>query len=447
MLKRVLCFLLLFVAAQTTVIHAQPTVDGDFLKYQSNRFFVYLWKEIPPEKLNAPVGAADPVVAKLEEISQALEGYLDGVVSAMGLAYDVEQRGRIAVYVYANSEEYQQRTNCFLCAAHVTGVPSTPENLALVREKKLNPYAIYAHLDNTPAGPGGLTIGLPQNVLPHELTHVIDLSMIGGSKPGTLREGLAVYVAYKSDSFDDASQFALTTQHLQQFMLQYDANFIEGLLSGCGGLRRFMYNFGASFVDFLVQRSNIATFLNFYAALRPQQITSGPAGCTFGFPREALDALLRQHFGAGYAEIEQDYKQSLVQALITEEGRESFDFTMDQVYNKFLMVRSLLRDESSIEQVARGIWVQGGFNREKAHQLREYLNDPANYVATTEAIERTNKNIERLRSFVSSYRDGVTQSELQAQLTQLSSLIASGQYEAWRDLYLTTVSKLVTWRY
>lgn len=446
MLKRLSFILALIVASHALAAYTQPAIEGDFYKYQSNRFFVYLWKDVPPEKLDVQ-GGPDPVTAKLDQISQALEGYLEGDLKAMGMSYDVQQKGRIAIYVYANSEEYQQRTGCFLCAAHVTSVPSTPENMALVRDKKLNPYAVYAHLDNTPAGPGGLTIGLPQNVLPHELTHVIDLTFIGGSKPTTLREGLAVYVAYKSDSFDDASQFALTAQHLQQFLTQYDSNFMAGLLSGCGGLQRFTYNFGASFINFLVERSSISTFLNFYAALKPQQIPNGPAGCTFGFPREALDILFRQHFGMSYADVEQAYKQALLQALLTDEGRESFDFTMDQIYNHFLMVRALLKDEAGTEKIALGIWSQGGFDREKARQLREYLGNPANYVATSEAIQRTNKNIERMRSFVFSYRDVNAQSELQSQLSQLSNILASGQLEAWRDLYIFLVNRLVTWRY
>jgi hypothetical protein len=446
MIKRILLVSVLFVFSCSLVSLAQPTIDGDFYKFQSHRFFVHLWKNTPPDKLNAPDNS-DPIVSKLNQISLAMEAYLDGVLQVMGVSYDTEKNGRIAIYVYASSEEYQQRTGCFLCAAHVTSIPNTTENLNLVKEKKLNQWAIYAHLENTPVGPGGLTIGLPQNVLPHELTHVIDLTFIGGSKPGTLREGLAVYVAYKSDGFDDASQFALTSQHLQQFMQQYDSNFIEALLSGCGGLRRFMYNFGASFIDFLVQRSSISAFLNFYAALKPQAISNSAGGCNFGFPKEAIDILLRQHIGHSYAEIEQAYRQSLFQALLSDEGRESFDFTMDQIYNRFLMVRSLLRDEASVEQLARGIWVQGGFDRDKARQLREVLANPASYVVTTEAIQRTNQNIERVRSFVASYRDASVQSDLQNQLSQLSSLLSSNQLETWRDLYLSTVMRLVTWRY
>ncbi len=446
MFKRIAFLLTFLVFSYSFILFAQPTIEGDFYKFQSNRFFVFLWKDTPPDKLNAPDNS-DPIVSKLNQISQAMEVYLDGVLQAMGLSYDVEQRGRIAIYVYASSEEYQQRTGCFLCAAHVTSIPNTTGNLTLVGEKKLNQWAIYAHLENTPNGPGGLTIGLPQNVLPHELTHVIDLTFIGGSKPGALREGLAVYVAYKSDGFDDASQFTLTSQHLQQFMQQYDANFIEALLSGCGGLRRFMYNFGASFIDFLVQRSSVSAFLNFYAALKPQSISNSTAGCNFGFPKEAIDILLRQHIGQNYADIEQAYRQSFFHAFLSDEGRESFEFTMDQIYNKFLMVRSLLKDGAGVEQIARGVWVQGGFDRDKARQLREMLANSANYVATLDAIQRTNKNMERLTSFVASYRDTGVQSDLQNQLSQLSTLLASNQLEAWRDLYVATVTKLVTWRY
>jgi hypothetical protein len=320
--------------------------------------------------------------------------------------------------------------------------------MALVRDKKLNPYAVYAHLDNTPVGPGGLTIGLPQNVLPHELTHVIDLSFIGGAKPSTLREGLAVYVAYKSDGFDDGRQFALTAQHLQQFILEYDPGFIANQLSGCGGLRRFTYNFGVSFINFLVERASIKRFLEFYAALKPQPMRDGPPGCTFGYPREVLDPLFQRFFGLSYGDAEQAYLMDVLASPLTEEGRDSYAFTMDQIYNRFLQLKPLLKDETLVETLARGVWSEGGFDQEKARALREYLSRPENYLATPEAIQRASgHSVARLRSFVNTYRDATVQAELQVQLAQLSLLLAGGQLEAWRDLFVLLVNRFVTWRF
>jgi hypothetical protein len=188
MLRRSLSSIVALLAIWGTVALAQPVAEGDWIRYETERFFIYLWKDVPPEKL--PLSSPDPLQAKLDEIALSLEADLQSIEKALQLPYSVQQYGKIAIFVYASLEEYQQKTRCYLCAAHVTTLPNTPEVQALAATGRLNRYAIYAHLDNTPRGLGGLSIGLPQEVIPHELTHIVDLTLIGGAKPTTLREGL-----------------------------------------------------------------------------------------------------------------------------------------------------------------------------------------------------------------------------------------------------------------
>ena len=161
--RRSLSIIVVLLAIWSAGVLAQPVVEGDWIRYETERFFVYLWKDTPLEKL--ALGSPDPLQAKLDK--------------------------------------YQQKTRCYLCAAHVSALPNTPEVQALAATGRLNRYAIYAHLDNTPRGLGGLSIGLPQEVIPHELTHIVDLTLIGGAKPTTLREGLAVYASLKADTVPD----------------------------------------------------------------------------------------------------------------------------------------------------------------------------------------------------------------------------------------------------
>ncbi len=142
MLKRLSLFVVLFLVSHAFLSYAQPVVEGNFYKYQSERFFVYLWRNVSPEKLNAPAGA-NPIVFKLEEISGALEKYLDKILTLLRLTYDSREYGRIAVYVYASVEDYRYYTRCEMCSSHVGLVPKTEQIESLVRDKILNPYAVY----------------------------------------------------------------------------------------------------------------------------------------------------------------------------------------------------------------------------------------------------------------------------------------------------------------
>ncbi len=291
-------------------------------------------------------------------------------------------------------------------------------------------------------GIAGSRIGLPGNALPHELTHVVDLTFIGGDKPLALREGLAEYVQFKYENPSFSSQFVLTAQQLQQLLLWYRPNLIQELLEECGRFdHRFFYNFGVSFVDFLISHSSISTFLNFYAAL--QRKSNGQRQC---FTPEVLDRLFRKYFDLSYSEIERKYRVMLLQTQLTDEGHESFNFILDQIYYRFGILKPLLKDELAMGKVMLSIFAPGKFDRNQARLLQEYLSQSSNYLATQEAIRQAEKNMEMLENFVFAYR-GSALKEMRELQSQLYKLYYAKQWEEWRDLYVSVVNKLVTLRY
>lgn len=419
----------------TAVTFAQPyIIEGDWVVYETPRFFVFLWKDTPKERLGE---GSDPMLAKLEEIAGSLERNLGKVELVLFKPYSVLKAGKVAVFVYASLAQYQEATGCLTCAAHVTSLP--PQYQDRVRNGILNTYAVYISLDYVPTGLGGLSIGLPQQVVPHELTHILDLTLIGGTRPIALREGVASYAAFKVDGISDAKQFGLTNQHLKLFMQSYESNLLQNL-STCG-LRRFTYNFGASFVDFLVWKSGIGTFLNFFGqiAFRPSR--------GFCFSPEELDRLLRQHYGQSLEEIDREYRAMLASVEITPEGLASFEYTMDQIFTRASYLSPLLKDGGSIVQASREVWVDGGFDQEKARFVREYLSAPENYEATRESVERAFKNIERLRTYVSIYYDFGVRAQLESQLTQLNRLYLEGKDEEFKSLFVSLVNRYVSWKW
>jgi len=419
----------------TAIASAQPyTVEGDWIVYETPRFFIFLSKDTPQERLGE---GSDPLLTKLEEIAASLERNLGLIELVLFKPYSALKYGKVAVFVYASLEQYQQETGCLTCAAHVTSVPPQYEHRVL--DGTLNPYAVYISLDYVPTGLGGLSIGLPQQVVPHELTHILDLTLIGGSKPTVLREGLAAYAAFKVDGISDAKQFGLTNQQLKLFMKNYEADLLKNL-SLCG-LRRFTYNFGASFIDFLIWKSGIGTFLSFF-----EKIMFRPSG-GFCFAPEELDRLLHQHYGQSLEEIDKEYRTMLESLEITDEGLASFEYTMDQIFTRASYLSPLLKDGQSIVKAAREVWIDGGFNREKARFVREYLKNPENYEATRERVELAFKNTERLRAYVSNYYDARVRAQLETQLAQLNRLYLEGRDEEFRDLFVSLVQQYVTWKW
>lgn len=410
------------------------TLEGDWIVYETPRFFVYLWKDTPKERLGE---GADPLLAKLEEIAGSLERNLGLIELVLFKPYRVLEEGKVAVFVYDSLEKYQQETGCLTCAAHVTGVP--PEYEDRVRHGILNPHAVYISLDYVPTGLGGLSIGLPQQVVPHELTHILDLTLIGGLKPTVLREGLAAYAAFKVDQISDSKQLGLANQHLRLFMRDYEPNLLQNL-STCG-LRRFTYNFGASFIDFLVRKAGMNTFLSFFDRI----VFRRSRGLCFA--PEEIDRLLKEHYGQSLEEIAKEYRAMLEDIETTDEGRASFEYTMDQIFTRASYLSPLLKEGERIVQAARGVWVDGGFDQEKALFVREYLSAPANYEATREGVEGAFKNIERLRAYVSSYYDARVRVQLEAQLAQLSRLYLEGRDEEFKDLFVALVKQYVTWKW
>lgn len=420
---------------------ANPIVEEDWVRYETARFFVYLWKETPPERL--ALGHADPLRAKLDEIALSLESDLQGIEIALQLPYSAVQYGKIAVFVYASLEEYQQRTGCYLCAGHVTAVPSTPEVQALLTAGRLNRYAVYAHLDNTPRGLGGLSIALPQEVVPHELVHVVDLTLIGGAKPATLREGLAVYATFKADALPDEEQFGLTNQHLRLFA-ETDTPDLLSYLTGCSS-RRFLYSFGGSFIDFFARQTNITRFLDFYRLLQPERLASSL--CPSGYSLEQLDRLLQMFLGTSLEQARHSYREHLRQAELTEIGRASYDFVMDQIFNRAIYLEPLLLEGVEVARAARAVWAAGRFNLERAAYVRAYILEQSHYAADAARVEGALKNFARVRSFVSSYYDDpATRSLIESRLRELEQLAKEGRYEEFKEGFVALVFRYVTWR-
>ncbi|MCS6936065.1 MAG: hypothetical protein RMJ96_03185 [Candidatus Bipolaricaulota bacterium] len=432
---------LFLVAFGSAVALANPIVEGDWVRYETERFFIYLWKDTPLERLG--LGSPDPLRAKLDEIALSVEADLKGIEGALQLPYDAALYGKIAIFVYASLEEYQQRTGCYLCSGHVTSVPSTPEIQALLATGRLNRYAVYVHLDNTPRGLGGLSIGLPQEVVPHELVHVLDLTLIGGSKPSTLREGLAVYATFKADATPDELQFGLTNQHLRLFA-ETDTPDLLSYLTGCSS-RRFLYSFGGSFIDFFARQSSIGAFLEFYRRLQGERVTL--PNCSFGFSLEQIDRLLRQTLQKSLEQVRREYQAFLQNTELTEEGRQSYDFVMDQIFNRAIYLEPLLREGAELVRLTRAVWAGGRFDRERAAYVRAYLSDKNNYAASAERVAGALKNFERVRSFASNYIDDpATRSQVEQRLRELAELARAERFEEFKDGFVALVFGYVTWR-
>ncbi len=421
---------------------AQPVVEGDWIRYETERFFIYLWKDTPLEKL--ALGSPDPLQAKLDEIAISLEADLQGIEKALQLPYSAQQYGKIAIFVYASLEEYQQKTRCFLCAAHVSSLPNTPEVQALALMGRLNRYAIYAHLDNTPRGLGGLSIGLPQEVIPHELTHVVDLTLIGGAKPTTLREGIAVYASLKADAVPDDEQFGLTDQHLRLFVETENADLMN-YLTGCSS-RHFIYSFGGSFIHFVAQRWGIERFLEFYRLLEGERLSL--ALCSYGFSLEQVDRLFQQTLGLSLDEVRNEYLTHLFTVEITEDGRRSFEFVMDQIFHRVIILRYLLLEGKEVERIVREVWGGGFFHADKAAYVVEYIFNSSNYTVDAERVAKTvQDSFVRVRSFVSTYIDDpATRSEVERKLQDLEQLAHEERYEEFKDGFVNLVFQYVTWR-
>ncbi len=425
----------------SVVALANPIVEGDWVRYETERFFVYLWKETPPERLG--LGSPNPLRAKLEEIALSVENDLRGIEAALQSPYSAALYGKIAIFVYASLEEYQQRTGCYLCSGHVTSVPSTPEVQELLRAGRLNRYAVYVHLDNTPRGLGGLSIGLPQEVVPHELVHVLDLSLIGGSKPSSLREGLAVYATFKADAIPDELQLGLANQHLRLFADQ-DTPDLLGYLTGCSS-RRFLYSFGGSFIDFFARKAGVRAFLDFYRRLQGEQLALPT--CSFGFSLEQIDRLLRQTLQQSLEEVRREYHAYLQASELTEDGRVSYDFVMDQFFNRALYLEPLLIEGAELMRLTRAVWAGGRFDAVKATYVREYITDMRNYAASSERVAKTLQNFARVRSFASNYIDEpATRSLVESKLRALEQLAKEGRYEEFKEGFIGLVFQYVTWR-
>lgn len=439
---RRLSVLVLSVLLWGAVALAQPIVEGDWIRYETERFFVYLWKDVPLERL--ALGSPDPLQAKLDEIARSLEADLQSIEQVLQLPYSAQQYGKIAVFVYASLEDYQQKTRCYLCAAHVSALPNTPEVQALALTGKLNNYAIYAHLDNTPRGLGGLSIGLPQEVIPHELTHILDLTLIGGAKPVTLREGLAVYASSKSDTVPDDEQFTLTDQHLRLFVEAESFDLIS-YLTGCSS-RRFLYSFGSSFINFFAAQAGIERFIEFYRALQGERLS--PSLCSYGFSFEQLDRLFQQTLNRSLDEVRREYLNQLNATEISEDGRRSFDFVMDQVFNRVMALRHILIEGTELERITREVWNTGRFNAEKAAYVTDYISDSRNYAADGERVARTvQDSFARVRSFASTYIDDpATRSEIEIKLRELEQLAQEERYTEFTEGFIDLVFRYVTWR-
>jgi hypothetical protein len=109
---------------------------------------------------------------------------------------------------------------------------------------------------------------------------------------------------------------------------------------------------------------------------------------------------------------------------ITEEGRRSFEFVMDQIFNRVIILRYLLIEGNELERIVREVWGGGLFHADKAAYVVEYISDSNNYTADAERVAKTVQDpFVRVRSFVSIYIDDpATRSEVERKLQDLEQL-------------------------
>jgi hypothetical protein len=410
------------------LLAAAGALDEQWLSFSTEDLVVHFWKdELRPARLDRRDGlnlyltALGRRAAELEAAFQRVEAFLD-------LNYDPSAQGQVYLFIYPSLESYQEASGCLICAANVGGFIAAfyPEMEELVRSREVNPIAVY------------LTRESSEYVILHELTHVLDFSLLPNYPPTFLLEGLATYSGYSLDGVPDEWQLGLGEQQVKLFLQDFDIELFRDYFVR-DTYWKFTYEVGASFIRFLAARGGWERFLRFYSSL--------------GHPydqREELDQLFRREYGLGLAGLEEEWRARLEEVVLTENARAAYEFKLDQILIRYIFLRPLLAEREWAKELfeeARTL-VSGQFNELAGAALRAYLADERNLLASPEAAAEALVYGEYLHDYVRSYhsdRPGLI-AQFEAEFAALPGLYSSGRYAEFARLYWELVNIYTTWR-
>jgi hypothetical protein len=400
-----LAFLCILLSLSTL---AQPLIDG-WLKIETDHFIVlFQLTEEETDYLNE-------YLKGFVKTAGMMEKYLLEVESFLGVDYDPKEHGKVYIFMYPSLETYQEAAGCLICAAHVGGVLPVKEK---DDHENINPIAVYVNLDNS------------EFVFLHELAHIVDFSVIKSHPPPLFYEGLASYVGYKLDGISDERQFGLINQHLKLYLQEYGFS----LLSYLYKYWKFSYQIGTSFIEFLVRRGGIKTFMSFYAELtRPTE--------------ESLNRLFISYWGQSLRELEAAWKEELAKEPITEEAKAAYEFRMDQIVIRYMFLGALAKDKELLRETFESLWIKGRFNRKAADFMRQYLSNPENFLVTREALTKVMGYLNQLISYVRTYHDDHQQEiTLRREISKFIQAYHRGHYQKCLSIYLQLIHEYITWR-
>jgi hypothetical protein len=147
-------------------------------------------------------------------------------------------------------------------------------------------WLVISYLDRHYAGRG------IEQVLEHEVTHVVDVAQLADWAPALLREGLAVTVAGGHYRPEPIPQRAAALLKLEWYVPL--GELVEDFYSH---QHEVGYLEAAALVTFLVEAHGWDEFLDFYTGFARSEDSNA----------DVLDDTLRAHFGAGLAQTEADF--------------------------------------------------------------------------------------------------------------------------------------------
>jgi len=410
-----------------TLAWAAPGALPGWLPFATQDLVVHFWRDGADPGRFEEVGGVNPYLALLDSRAAELEEDFQEVESFLKLDYDPAAQGRVYIFVYPTLERYQEASGCLICAANVGGfLPGLRAGLdELIRAGEVNPIAVYLTRDSS------------EYVVLHEFTHVLDFSLIPNGPPTFLLEGLATYSGYRLDEIPDEWELGLVEQFVKLYLEEYGIDLLEDYFRH-GGYWRFTYEVGTSFIRFLADRGGWDRFLAFYADLHPPR------------EQEGLDELLQKYYGSDLASLEAEWKRGLAEVEVTANARAAYEFKLDQVLIRYIFLRPLLRDPARAAELfaAARTLVRGRFDEAAGAELRGYLADPENLLATPETTAKALEYGEYLRSYVRSYHRDEPEliTRFEAEFAQLPGLYSSGRYTDFVRLYRRLVTTYVTWR-
>ena len=418
----------LFLSLLLTVLALAGALDEQWLSFSTEDLVIHFWREeVRLDRLERQDGANLYLTALGRRAAQ-LESAFQRVEAFLGLDYRPKAQGQVYVFIYPSLETYQEASGCLICAANVGGFIAEfyDEVVELIQSGEVSPIAVY------------LTRESSEYVILHELTHVLDFSLIANSPPTFLLEGLATYSGYSLDGVPDEWQLGLGEQQVKLFLQEFDIGLFRDYFAR-NRYWKFTYEVGASFIQFLIARSGWEQFLRFYQNLR------------YLYDRQqGLDELFRREYGASLAELEGEWRARLAAVEVTVNGRAAYEFKLDQILIRYIFLQPLLAAPEWAEELfteARTL-VNGQFNEAAGALLRAYLSDEHNLLGTPQTTGEALVYGEYLREYVQSYH--CDRSDLigrfEAEFPALSSLYHSGDYAAFAHLYWQLVNDYVTWR-